>query len=128
MPLPPPARRYYYAVSAIDAAGNEGAKSPESSAIAVDNSVTPPAGFDGTFENAADGAALDRERLDALGCPPARRVRHGARQERDALGLDPGPDHGRRSRRLGTRRHDLQRGRVPLLDVCRHREREPLHH
>ena len=33
--------RYYYAVSAVDAAGNEGAKSPESSAIAVDN-ITPP--------------------------------------------------------------------------------------
>ena len=29
--------RYYYAVAAVDAAGNEGAKSPESSAIAVDN-------------------------------------------------------------------------------------------
>ena len=33
--------RYYYAVAAVDAAGNEGAKSPESSAIAVDNSHRP---------------------------------------------------------------------------------------
>ena len=33
--------RYYYAVAALDAAGNEGAKSPEASAVALDN--TPPA-------------------------------------------------------------------------------------
>ena len=33
--------RYYYAVSAVDAAGNEGAKSPEAAATALDN--TPPA-------------------------------------------------------------------------------------
>ena len=52
--------RYYYAVAAVDAAGNEGAKSPESSAIAVDNSVVPPAGFDGTFESGTDGAAAHR--------------------------------------------------------------------
>ncbi len=43
-------------MSAVDAAGNEGAKSPESSAIAVDNSVVPPSGFDGTFESGTDGA------------------------------------------------------------------------
>ena len=33
--------RYYYAVAALDAAGNEGAKSPEATAVALDN--TPPA-------------------------------------------------------------------------------------
>ncbi len=50
--------RYYYAVSAVDAAGNEGPKSPEASAIAVDNSVAPPSGFDGTFESGVDGTPL----------------------------------------------------------------------
>ena len=37
--------RYYYAVSAFDAAGNESAPSPESSAIALDNlaPAVPPA-------------------------------------------------------------------------------------
>ena len=41
-PTPPlsPARRYYYAVAALDAAGNEGPKSPEFSIAALDN--TPP--------------------------------------------------------------------------------------
>ena len=38
--------RYYYAVAAVDAAGNEGAKSPEATAVAVDNTLpadtTPP--------------------------------------------------------------------------------------
>ena len=33
----------------------------------------------------------DRDWLDALGHPPARRVRHRPRQERHAVGLDPGP-------------------------------------
>ena len=51
--------RYYYAVRAVDAAGNLGNPSPESSAIAVDNGgVTPPAAFDGTFESGTDGASL----------------------------------------------------------------------
>ena len=46
--------------------------------------------------------------LDALGHPPARRVRHHPRQERHPLsGWIHGPTHGRRRRRLGSRRHDL---------------------
>ena len=47
-PTPPrvTGARYYYAVAAVDAAGNEGAKSPESTAIAADNlAPAVPAGL-----------------------------------------------------------------------------------
>ena len=45
--------RYYYIVSALDAAGNEGPRSPEASAIALDNlAPAPPSGL-----TAAGGAA-----------------------------------------------------------------------
>ena len=44
--------RYYYAVSALDAAGNEGSKSPEASAVSADNA--PPAAPTGL--SAAPGA------------------------------------------------------------------------
>ncbi len=98
--------RYYYAVSAVDAAGNEGAKSPESSAIAVDNSVVPPSGFDGTFESGTDGTALAP--AWTLSGAPQRAEYDNARAKNGTLvRLDPGPEHGRRRRRLGPRRHDL---------------------
>ena len=57
-----------------------------------------------------------------LSAPPSAPSTTRARAKNgDAVGLDPGPDHGSRRRRLGTRRHDLQRRRVPLLDLRRHR-------
>ena len=63
--------RYYYAVRAVDAAGNLGNPSPEASAVAVDNGgVLPPAAFDGTFESGTDGASA-RPRPGRCPAPPS---------------------------------------------------------
>ena len=71
---------YYYAVAALDAAGNEGPKSPEASASAVNNSAPP------------DTAATDRP-VCHRGTPVGRHDRpHLDRQPRDRLrGLRPVP-------------------------------------
>ncbi len=203
--------RYYYAVSALDAAGNEGAKSPESSAIAADN-IAPavPSGLaavGGTEQVALTWTRQHRARPGRLRPVPQRREgqrhpdhrhhlhRHGPRRRHDVLlpplrrrhqrqrelpsarrsppppsarrpspppstapssrGVDgasltpawtlsgtpqkaeydttrakngtlsgwiEGPSTAARRRRLGPRRHDLQRSGVPLLDVRRHRQ------
>jgi hypothetical protein len=68
--------RYYYAVSAVDAAGNAGAKSPEASAVAIDN-LTPPPSSGGTlvdagFESGTDGATLSSPPWAVVGTPQRR--------------------------------------------------------
>ena len=74
-----------------------------SAAVAAALAAGPATLVDAGFESGTDGAALG-VRLDALGHPAARRVRHRPRQERHAVGLDRRPDHRRRRRRLRTRR------------------------
>ena len=68
-----------------------------------------------------------RPGLDALRRPPARRVRQRARQERRAVGLDPGTDrrHLRGCLRDRLRRHDRQRRRAALLALLRHHQPVP---
>ena len=53
-------------MTAFDAADNEGLRSPEASAVALDN---PPSSFDGTFEDGSDGAALASPAWTLVGTP-----------------------------------------------------------
>ena len=86
--------RYYYAVSAVDAAGNEGRKSPEASAIAVDNAAPAvPSGLSAVGGTTQVAALLDRQlRVRPRRLRPVPRRRQGQHD----------PDH----------RHDLHRHRT----------------
>ena len=64
--------------------------------------IVPPAGFDGTFESGTDGASLTP--AWTLSGTPQRAEYDTARAKNGTLsGWIVGPDHGSRSRRLGTR-------------------------
>ena len=114
--------RYYYAVSAVDAAGNEGAKSPESSAIAVDNThrSRPPAS---TAPSSPAPTARPCTPAWTLSGTPQRAEYDTARAKNGTLsGWIQGPTTAAAAGASATRRHDLRRRRVPLLDLRRHRQ------